>query len=194
MDIFDQKAVLNSMVVLRDSREQDTPRARKRYEAFGVPCERATLSFGDYTYNATLPGGEKLYDTSRTVSPTFILERKMNLDELASCFTHSRARFQREFERAIEKRAKIILLVEDATWENLMNGRYRSKFRPEAFFASITAWMVRYDISVVFCKEESSGRIIKELCYRHLKEQLERGVYDRRGDQGKISPAGSAEE
>lgn len=182
MDIFDQKAVLKSMVILSDRREQDTPRARKRYEAFGVPCERATLSFGDYTYNATLPGGEKLYDTSRTVSPTFSIERKESLTEIAGNFTHGRARFQREFERAMERRAKVFLLVEDATWENLMNGRYRSKFRPEAFFASITAWMVRYDISVVFCKEESSGRIIKELCYRHLKEQLEGGVYDRRGD------------
>lgn len=178
MQPFDEKEMLESMVVLVDSREQPTDRAKKRYESLGCPYKRATLSYGDYTYNAKLPSGEWLLDDSKTVSGFAVVERKMNLDELASCLTHSRDRFEREFKRAKENNARIFLLIENATWENLLNGKYRSKFNPKAFFASLIAWMVRYDIQLIYCKEETSGQIIKELLYRDLKERIERQQFN----------------
>lgn len=177
MDVFEQKQVLKSMEILVDTREQYTDRARKRYESFGVPHTRATLSYGDYTYNATLPDGRTIYDVSNTISPLCVVERKMNLDELAECLGRSRERFKREFERAYEHGCRIYLLCENANWENLINGKYRSKFNASAFFASLLAWMVRYNANVTFCKEETSGRIIKEILYRDLKERLERGEF-----------------
>lgn len=177
MTIFDQKEVLKSFEILHDSREQDTERAKKRYESFGVPHKRAVLSYGDYTYNATLPDGNKIYDVSKTISPVCVVERKMNLDELAGCFTRSRQRFQREFERAQEHGSRIYLLCEDANWENLLNGKYKSRMSAEAFSASVFAWMIRYNMNIVFCKEETSGKIIKEILYRDLKERLENGQY-----------------
>lgn len=177
MTIFDQKAVLDSFEILHDSREQDTERARKRYDSFGIPHQKAVLNYGDYSYNATLPDGSKIYDTSKTISPACAVERKMNLDELASCFTRSRSRFQKEFERAQEHGSRIYLLCENSSWENLLNGRYSSRFHANAFAASITAWMVRYNANLIFCKEETSGRIIKEILYRDLKERLERGEF-----------------
>ena len=177
MTIFDQKEVLKSFEILHDSREQGTERAKKRYESFGVPHERAVLSYGDYTYNATLPDGSKIYDVSKTISPVCVVERKMNLDELAGCFTRSRQRFQREFERAQEHGSRIYLLCEDANWENLLNGKYKSRMSAEAFSASVFAWMIRYNMNIVFCKEETAGRIIKEILYRDLKERLEKGEF-----------------
>lgn len=177
MTIFDQKAVLDSFEILHDSREQDTDRARKRYKSFGVPHQRAVLNYGDYTYNATLPDGNKIYDIATTLSPACVVERKMNLDELANCFTQGRQRFQREFERAQEHGSRIYLLCENASWENLLNGKYRSRFHANAFAASITAWMIRYNANLIFCKEETSGRLIREILYRDLKERLERGEF-----------------
>ena len=177
MTIFDQKEVLKSFEILHDSREQDTERAKKRYESFGVLHKRAVLSYGDYTYNATLPDGSKIYDVSKTISPVCVVERKMNLDELAGCFTRSRQRFQREFERAQEHGSRIYLLCEDANWENLLNGKYKSRMSAEAFSASVFAWMIRYNMNIVFCKEETAGRIIKEILYRDLKERLEKGEF-----------------
>ena len=178
MDIFEQKKVLDSMVVLIDSREQPTKRAEERYKLFGSPYERATLSYGDYTYNATLPDGKPLFDTSSTVEPLISVERKMNLDELAQCFTRSRDRFQHEFERANSNNAKIFLLVENANWENLLNGKYRSRFNSKAFEASVLAWSIRYGLQLIFCKEETSGILIHDILYRDLKERLERGDFD----------------
>ena len=69
------------------------------------------------------------------------------------------------------------MLVENATWENLINGKYDTRFNPKAFLASLTAYMARYNIKPVFCKAETSGKLIKEILYRELKERLERGEY-----------------
>lgn len=173
---------MESFEIICDTREQDTERARKRLESLGAPYSRATLDYGDYTYNATLPNGKKIYDTSIRISPLCAVERKMSLDEWAMCFGTGRKRFQREFERATEKNSRIYLICENANWENLLNGKYRSKMNPNAFAASAVAWMIRYNMNVIFCKEENSGRLIKEVLYRDLKERLERGEMDGWGD------------
>ena len=182
MDIFEQDAMLASMTILVDTREQDTERARRRYATFGVPYSRATLSYGDYCYNAQLPNGEWLFDVEKLISAPIVIERKMSLDELAMCFTKGRDRFEREFQRAKANNARIFLLIENATWENLLNGKYRSRFSKTAFLASLAAWIVRYDLQLIFCKEETSGRLIREFLYRDLKERIGRGEYDTRRD------------
>lgn len=177
MNPVEIKHVLNSMTVLVDSREKPGERAERRYSNFGCEYERVTLDYGDYSYNATLPNGEKIYSTVGRISPLCSVERKESLDELAGCFTNSRERFEREFQRAKDHDCRIYLLVENASWENLLNGKYRSLFNPNAFTGSVTAWMIRYNMNLIFCKEESSSRLIKEICYRDLKERLERGDY-----------------
>ena len=180
METYDKIAMLESMVILVDSREQLTDRAKKRYELFGFPYKRSTLSYGDYAYNAKLPNGEWLFDPEKTITASCVIERKMNLDELASCLTHSRDRFEREFQRAKEHEARVILLVENASWENLLAGKYRSKMNPSSFIGSLISWIIRYNIQPIFCKEEISGRMIREFLYKDLKDRIERGEYDER--------------
>lgn len=178
MTPFEEKQVLESFRVLVDTREQPTKRARRRYESFGVPYDRVTLDYGDYAYNATLPDGSMLYDIEQTIRPACVVERKMDLDELAQCFTRGRDRFQKEFERATKNGSRIFLIVENASWENLLNGRYKSRFGAKAFEASIDAWTIRYNLTVMFCKEETTGQRIRSILYRDLKERLERGEFD----------------
>ena len=169
-----------TMRIIVDTREQDTERSRRRYEAFGVPIVRKALSFGDYAYTAVLPSGCPINGTAEdgAIIPTCVVERKMNLDELALCFGKERGRFEREFERAKSAGARVFLLVEDASWELLLAGRCRSRLHPNAYKASLIAWMIRYDIGVIFCKAESSGQMIRELLYRDLRDRLERGEFD----------------
>ena len=52
MTPIEMERILDSMTILRDTREQNTARARRRYKAFGLPCKKAVLDYGDYTYNA----------------------------------------------------------------------------------------------------------------------------------------------
>lgn len=171
MDAFDN--TLKSFSVIVDSREQDTARARKRYAALGCEYVRGVLDFGDYTYNLTLPDGP-LHDVSKRITAKCVVERKQNLDELAMCFTRSRARFKREFERAAAAGARVYLLVENASIDMIIAGQYRSRFQPKAFMASLMAWSVRYNMVPVFCDMNNSGQVIHEILYRDAKERLEK--------------------
>ena len=64
MNHFEVENCLRSMEVLVDTREQDTERARERYNRF--PCEyvRQALSYGDYAYNFVLPDGSSFLEYS----------------------------------------------------------------------------------------------------------------------------------
>ncbi len=168
MDHFDIQSALESITVLVDTREQDTPQARKRLEGMKLPYERQKLDFGDYSAKCTLPNGDEL-----NFSDMFAIERKMNLDELCGCYCRSRERFTREFERAREKNAKLYLLIENATWEKVYEGKYRSKMSAGALKASMLAWLSRYNCQLIFCKAETSGKLIADIIYREVKERLE---------------------
>jgi ERCC4-type nuclease len=157
------KTALESMVILVDTREQDTPRLRARLQKMGVPHERYKLNFGDYSVKCN----------SLSLADVVCIERKMNIDELCHCYCQDRARFEREFERAKSLSAKIYLLIEDATWEDVYGGKYRSKMKPESLVASILAWLARYDCQLLFCKPSTTGQLIKDTFQRELKERLE---------------------
>lgn len=177
MDHFEVADTLKSFRIIVDTREHSTPKAVERYEALGVPTERATLNYGDYCGNVTFPDGNCLFKPSTRISPPCVIERKMSLDELAACFGTGRDRFQREFERAKTHNAKTFLLIENGSWEAIVNHRYRSRLSSNAFLASLAAWTVRYNMVPIFCKSGTSGTMIREILFRDMKERLERGEY-----------------
>ena len=150
------------MIVLVDTREQDTMRARKRFKNIGAPIERVALNFGDYS--ARCPALD--------LSDKVVIERKMDLDELAMCYGSSRRRFTNEFERAKAAGAKTYLLIENGSWEFVYSGHYRSKMLPKSLAASLQAWLSRYDCQIIFCKQDTSGQLIHDILYREMKEHL----------------------
>ena len=167
MTSFEVEKCLDSMVLLVDTREQPTQKFCSRIALTGLPFERKKLNQGDYSCKCTLPDGSEL-DFSDKVA----IERKMDLDELCLCFGKERKRFEREFERAKEAGCKIYLLVEGGTWEKAYNGKYRSKYNEKALVASIDAFRARYGMQLDFCKDEITGRLIRDILYRELKEYL----------------------
>lgn len=161
---------LKGMVVLVDTREQDTARLRVRLKDMKCEHERCKLDFGDYSAKVPVNG--------EWLTLNVAIERKMDLDELAQCYCNGRKRFEREFERAQNAGAKIYLLVENATWEDAYTGNYRSKMSPQALIASILAWLSRYRCQVIFCRQRTSGRLIYDILYREAREYLERTMLD----------------
>lgn len=168
MTPFELQKTLESLTLLLDTREQETASLKMRLKDIGLPCKRQKLDFGDYSCELTMPDGSVVgFDKA------FSIERKMNIDELATCFTSQRKRFTAEFERAKEAGAKIYLLVENASFEKIIAEKYRSKVSNNALLASIFAFLARYNCQIVFCKPETSGRVIKEILYREAKEYLQ---------------------
>ena len=161
---------LKGMVVLVDTREQDTARLRVRLKDMKCEHERCKLDFGDYSAKVPVNG--------EWLTLNVAIERKMDLDELAQCYCNGRKRFEREFERAQKAGAKIYLLVENATWEDAYTGNYRSKMSPQALTASMLAWLARYRCQLIFCRQRTSGRLIYDILYREAREYLERTMLD----------------
>ena len=161
---------LKGMVVLVDTREQDTARLRVRLKDMKCEHERCKLDFGDYS--AKIPINGEWHTLNIAV------ERKMDLDELAQCYCNGRKRFEREFERAQKAGAKIYLLIENATWEDAYMGNYRSKMNPQSLTASMLAWLARYRCQLIFCRQRTSGRLIYDILYREAREYLERTMLD----------------
>lgn len=163
------ESALGGMVVLVDTREQDTPRLRARLKDMNCPYERCKLDFGDYSAKFPVNGDWLTLNVA--------VERKMDFGELAQCFCKGRARFAREFDRAKESGAKIYLLIENCSWEDAYMGNYRSEMKPQAFVASILAWLARYDCQVILCSQRTSGRLIRDILRREGREMLE-GMMD----------------
>lgn len=170
MTPFELEASLGSLKLLVDTREQPTERLKRRIADTGLAHERRKLDFGDYSCECMLPDGTIL-DFSDKVA----VERKMNLDELCACFGRERSRFEREFERAKAAGCRLYLLVEDGSWEKAYNGKYRSLFTPQALVASIDAFRARYGMQLDFCRPETTGKLIRDILYRELKEYLQNG-------------------
>lgn len=163
MNPFEVNAALKSMVILWDTREQQTPRARKRLEQIQVPIERVALSFGDYSAKCN----------ALDLRDSVAIERKMDLTELAHCYCQDRERFTREFERAKESGAKLYLLIENGSLDDAYSGHYRARVHPASLTASILAWLARYDCQILFCNANNTGKVVHDVLYRELKERLE---------------------
>lgn len=164
---FEIDSILDSMVITVDNREQPNPRYHQRVSQFIHNYDRCTLNYGDYSCKYTLPGG-LVCDFAANV----VIERKMDLEELCMCFGTQRKRFVKEFERAKDKGCRVYLLIEKATWKDLIEGHYDSRYNPAALLASMLAWIPRYNMIPVLCEWDVSGKLIEEILTRELKEYL----------------------
>jgi len=161
--------IMKTLTCVVDNREQNTQKLRNRLKQIELPIERETVNVGDYTGKLFLPDGQKI------MLPASV-ERKYAIDELCMCYCQQRGRFEREFKRAQEAGVRLWLLVEDATWEHIYSGKYRSQMRPKSLVGSILSYQARYDCRIVFCKEELSGKMIRDILHYEARELLERMV------------------
>jgi len=181
MTPFELRRALSRLTYIIDTREQDTPALRERIAALGAPHRRAALSYGDYSAETTDDAGNTISLERRAV-----VERKMSADELCQCFASGRDRFKREFERAQADGARVWLLCEDATWEQLYNGKYRSKLSAKALVASILSWSAKHNLHIVFCRKETSAWLIRDILHYEMRTHLE-GMGNDRTNQADLS-------
>lgn len=193
MNPVEIEACIESLIIYVDSREQPTEDARKRYEAFGCPYERKHLDYGDYTFSFSMPNGRLVY-SDEPIKGRVVIERKMNLEELSGNLCQEYKRFRREFDRAKENGAKIYLLVQDATWEKILNHRYQTQFNEKAYLHRLLGLCARYGVIPIFAQKELSGRMIREILEKELRVLLEAGEYDEGRNQAECNDARIDEE
>ena len=165
------KRAVDSMVIIVDTREQETEQLAQRLATLGHQYRREALDAADYMVEYTTADGT-------TVRLPVAVERKMSLDELATCFTSERERFQNEMERLLKAGVKTYLLVEKASWEKIQKKDYRSQMPVASFIASLLWWSVHYDFKVIFCKSSTSGWLIGKILQYEVCEDARRRKND----------------
>ena len=161
------KRAVDSIVVICDTREQDTQWLAQRLSTLGHTYRRETLESADYWVEYNVEPGVP-------VRLPVAIERKMSLDELVACFTTDRDRFQAEMERLKNGGIKTYLLIERANWEMVYKGDYRSAMTVQSFLGSLMWWAVHYDLRIVFCKAMTTGRLIGDILRYEVCEDVKR--------------------
>ncbi len=115
------------IVVVQDSREQ------RPFCLDPMPVVIGTLPTADYSV--------------RGLEDLVALERK-SLDDLTSCMTTERDRFQRELQRLRSYRHRVVLV--EASWSEIEAGEYRSRLNPKAAAHTIISWTANFSTPIFF--------------------------------------------
>lgn len=124
------------MRIVIDSREQEP----FSFEGYPVEIERGTLTTGDYS----VPGFED----------RVAVERK-SLGDLLGCLTHDRERFTRELERLRGYESTVVVV--EAPFDALADGRYRSRMKPASAVQSVISIVQAYRMPFWFAGDRRSA-------------------------------------
>ena len=156
------KSELKKLCIICDTREQVNNHVTKHFDKGKIPYKTRKLDTGDYS--------AMLDDI--TLERDVAIERKHNLDEICGNFTAERERFEREMLRAKAYGTKLFLIIENATWKDVFLGNYRSKLDPKSLAASLMSWQAKYNLTIIFCEPENTGRLIYGIIYYFAREKL----------------------
>ena len=166
------KQLLQSMTILIDTREQENSHITSYLDKQKIPYTSRKLDFGDYSF--MLPACPALGIVRDTYFDGDIcVERKASLEELSGNLTQDRARFEAELLRA--NRARFLLMVEDATYADIIGHRYKTQYEPKSFLASLKTYEARFNLRLNFIPLVCAGNFIYHTLYYYLREYLRGG-------------------
>lgn len=154
----EQKKLLDSMVILVDTREKQNSHILDYFDKHKIEHKKMALPAGDYSF--MLPKNEDLgIDHDMYFYNDEVIERKRSLDELEQNFAKERERFNNEFSRMRAERR--YLLIENATYGDVLTGNYgkystaddKHKFKPQSFLGSLHSFNAKYNLEIVFMPE-----------------------------------------
>lgn len=157
-----------SIVILVDTREKQH-HITDWFNSKKIPWETRALKQGDYSFY--IPANPAL-NIERDISfqRDIVVERKHGLDEIAGNFTTNRARFEEELAMFP---GKMYLLLENATYSDIINGNYRSKLSQKAFLATLHTFNHRYGLEFCYMPNNNhSGPWIYGTFIYYLKNLL----------------------
>lgn len=124
------KKILDSLVILVDTRENANKHIIDFFEKKKIPYSVEKLQFGDYS--CKIPKGTlDMFTTDIYFTNDFVIERKASIDELAGNLKEDGARLKKELAHLNMYQIKYLVYVEDKNFEeNLRTGSFRSQYDP----------------------------------------------------------------
>ena len=153
---------MKKLTIIVDSREQENQHLINYFDSKKIPYKVRKIDTGDYS---------AMIDDC-TLEYQCVVEKKNSLDEIVGNFTANRERFEREFLRAKANGIKVFLVIENASWDDVFLGNYRSKFPPKSLLASLLSWQVRFNVTIIFCEPQNTGKLIHGILWYYAREEL----------------------
>lgn len=163
----EKEEILSSMKIIVDTREQKTEHITSYFDKANIDYIIKKLDYGDYSFY--IPANESLsIPRDMYFDKEIIVERKASLEELSGNLVASdRARFEKELSLAPKNK---VLLVENASYGDMLQGKYRTKLSNKAFWASLHKLWHEYNIPFIFMPETKySGLFIRGYFEYYLK-------------------------
>ena len=157
------------MIILIDSREKQNTHITDSFDKNSISYKKKSLDYGDYSFvipqNEGLSIPKDLYFDKKVC-----VERKASLEEISGNLTNGRDRFEKEL--CLAPKTKV-LLIENASYEDIATGNYNTQYNRKSFIASIHSFWFKYNIPVMFMKDNKySGLFIREYFEYYLKNYL----------------------
>lgn len=164
--------ILKSIVILIDTREQENSHIKDYFDKKKIAYKSQKLDYGDYSFY--VPRNEALGITRELYFNDIVcIERKGSLEELSGNFTKDRARIEEELSK---KRGRLYLMIEGATYEDILRHNYKTKYIPLSFIATLKTFEARYDINTSFISKVGAGNYIYYTFFYYLREYLKHGL------------------
>ena len=152
----EERELLDSIVILVDTREKVNDHITDYFDKHHIPYKKKALKNGDYSF--FVPQNEKLgiYRDTYFHDDIFV-ERKASLEELSGNLSAKRADFEEEL--AVAKAHKKYLLIENANYEDIVNGKYNTQYNKKSYLGSIHSFNHKYDLEIVFMPDNTYSPI-----------------------------------
>lgn len=155
--VEDIKKLAKQMIVLVDSREKKNAYVLDYLKKQNIAYRVEKLDYGDYSFMIPASAAGKDIYFHRDC----VIERKASLEELSGNLAQERERFEKEFLKAGNDGAKIYLMIESpGGYSDIIGHKYRTKFTPAAYMASLKTWESRFGCNVQFIDKQYSGYYI----------------------------------
>ena len=148
----EQDELLKSMTILVDTREKEgkNDHILDYFDSKNIPWKKKKLDYGDYS--CMIPANEEFgIPKDLYFDKQIIVERKASLDELAGNFTKERDRIKKEFALAPDHK---VLIIENNSYADMVNGNYRSEYQPKSFYGTIHSFWHEFNLPVVFMPDK----------------------------------------
>jgi len=163
------KELLSLITIIVDTREQENSHITDYFTKKKIPFISQKLDYGDYS--CYLPQNEPLgIMRDLYFSNDIACERKHSLDELANNLTADRTRFESELIHA--NKCKLLLMIENASYSDIVAHNYRSRYEPKSFIATLASFTARYDLNINFISQATVGNFIYYNLLYHTRNFL----------------------
>lgn len=164
----EQKELLKSIGIIIDKREKVNDHIIEWLDKKKIAYKKKSLKQGDYSFY--LPKNEALnIDRDINFYNDISIERKANLDELATNIGEHRDRLKNEF---IQHRGQMILMIENNSYKDIVDHNYQSRYEPKSYLSTLHSFEAKYHVIFKFINKEYAAQFIYYTFYYYLRSLL----------------------